>query len=564
MPEHTAPPGSREATRPPRPPRRLRAPLPSEDADADKAGREQAGEEETGPEKAGADKAGRGKAGAEEADREEAAAGKAAVGKAGRGKDEREKAAARAPSGGGAASDDAGTAEARDEAGLPDDNAHRSGVLLRMVVGVSEDILRWVPWERTRYSGLALVVLNAGLMAMVSMFVLLAAFTEAPWYTLLPVAVLWGWVVVGVDHFLIKVTHGMTSRRLVVLVLRLSLSVLIGLVVAEPLLFKIFEPAVHREVRAMRVDDRLAKETSLRACNPVPYKALDAATRARCEAGHRLLSLPDTPAPEAEALQNTLDRQKALRARIDKAMQDIAAAEATVRSECNGDSGPGLTGQVGRGPACKGVEDAARRVDANSRLADYQKEAQSLEGALATANAAKQAAEQTYEARLDQAIAAKLPSPDGKIGILEEWRALERLSAQSGFVLAGQWLLRLLLIMLDCLPVLAKAMMGTTPYDEHLTRRAALAEDLFAFELELERQHHLAGRRVELRRSELDERRHLDRLEEEDHTVRAARDAVLDAQIDARADELRRRTTVPSASNGARPGPLDLAEPQAG
>lgn len=434
---------------------------------------------------------------------------------------------------------------------LPAAEGHPSGVRLRKVVGVQEDVLRWVPWERTRYSALALVVVNAGLMAVVSMLVLLASFTGAPWFALLPFAVLWGWVLIGVDRFLISNAHGATSRRAVVLVLRLGLSVLIGLVVAEPLLFKMFEPAIHREVAAMRVDERLAKESALRACNPVPFRVLDDRARARCAADRLLLAVGETPAAATRALQETRGRQEELRKRADDARKEIAEADRTVRDECNGVRGRGLTGRVGRGPACKSAESAARRTDANSKIGEYQRQAQELEPKLADLTTAQQTAERGYEARVAQAISAKLPSPDGTIGVLEEWKALGRLSGQSSFIFVGQWLLRLLLVLLDCLPILAKSMMGTTSYDRMHSAQLTLAEDVFSAEQDLRRQRHLGGKRGDIRESELEERRRLHQMEEKDQAVEKRRSAVLDSQIDALAEELRRNhTTVQPSANG--------------
>ncbi|TDC90226.1 DUF4407 domain-containing protein [Actinomadura sp. 7K507] len=435
---------------------------------------------------------------------------------------------------------------------VPAPPGNRFDVRFRKVTGVEEDILRWVPWERTRYSALALVVVNAGLMAVVSMLILLAAFTNAPWYALLPFAVLWGWGLIGVDRFLITITHGAVSKRVVILILRLGLSIMIGLVVAEPLLFKIFEPAIHREVSAMRVDERLMKESALRECNPVPYRALDEKTRARCAAGHLLLSVEDTPAAAVGALEATRNRQAELRRLIDDAEKAIAKADQTVRNECNGVRGRGLTGQIGRGPACKAAEDAARRTEAGSRIDEYQRQAQALEATLANLTKARQTAEGAYEGRVAQAIASKLPSADGKIGILEEWKALERLSSQSVFIFLGQWLLRLLLVMLDCLPILAKSMMGTTSYDRMHRAQLFLAEEIYGSEQKLQRQRHLAMKRVAHQESELDERRRTDQLAEENQAVLTHRDAVLDSQIDALAEELRRRhtSTNPPSPNG--------------
>jgi hypothetical protein len=86
---------------------------------------------------------------------------------------------------------------------------------------------------------------------------------------------------------------------------------------------------------------------------------------------------------------------------------------------------------------------------------------------VADTESARQAGQQ-FTQSVGQAIAAKVATRragQGPVGILDEDAALGRLSDRSGFVLAAQWLVRLLLIAIDCLPVLTKMMGGVTRYD---------------------------------------------------------------------------------------------------
>jgi len=57
---------------------------------------------------------------------------------------------------------------------------------------------------------------------------------------------------------------------------------------------------------------------------------------------------------------------------------------------------------------------------------------------------------------------------------------------RSGLVLGAQLLLRLLLIAIDCLPVLTKLMGGTTAYDRRVARRLVIDEDLHDTESRLQ------------------------------------------------------------------------------
>ncbi|WP_165964167.1 DUF4407 domain-containing protein [Actinomadura sp. KC216] len=416
-----------------------------------------------------------------------------------------------------------------------------SGPWLRGLIGVSEDILDKTPTLRPTYTMLALIVVNAGLLAAVSMLALLAKFLSAPWPLLIPAALVWGWLIFSIDRWLIASMQGSRGVSGGAFFIRLLLALFIGAVVAEPLLLKIFESAIHQEVEKGRIEDRLHMETALKACNPVPYVELDRARHDRCKADDKLLSVSETPAAAGAALERTRDRQSELKSQLAAASERIDAAEETVRRECVGESGPGLTGQAGDGPYCARAREVAEKARRESGLSALQAEATMLAGRMPALVSAKRSADETYERQVDQAIKDKLPPVSGDIGVLEEGMALERLSWQNGFAFVAHWFIRILLILLDCLPILAKKLQGTTSYDEMLTARRMKDEAKHASDEELDQQVHLAENRIAMRRSVMDERHRLDLLEQEDHSARRQRDADLDARIDALAEKLRRR-----------------------
>jgi len=67
--------------------------------------------------------------------------------------------------------------------------ARGPGRLLRQVAGVNETILDWVPEERPRYTRLGAIVINTGLMAALSMTVLLGKVDVPPLFVV-PVALM--------------------------------------------------------------------------------------------------------------------------------------------------------------------------------------------------------------------------------------------------------------------------------------------------------------------------------------------------------------------------------------
>ncbi|WP_424527977.1 DUF4407 domain-containing protein [Sphaerisporangium viridialbum] len=423
--------------------------------------------------------------------------------------------------------------------------ARGPGRWLRSLTGVSEIILDWAPEERPRYTRLGAILLNAGLLAALSMLVALEKFVDAPLGVLLVIAALWGWVIVSIDTWLISSTHGTRHGASAwIFVVRLMLSVVIGLVIAEPLLLKVFEPAIHRQVAADRVQERLGKESALRACNPVPYRRLDDATASRCAAGHLLLTVTSSPAAQAVALKQTEDQQAKIRKQLDAAAKKLAAAEDLAARECAGKTGAGLSGRVGKGPNCDHDRKVARQIRADSKTDQYQAGYARLQSKIDTLTSQQKDAEQTYDTQIDEAIKAKLPPTEGKIGILEEDKALGRLSAESAFVLVAQWLVRLLLVIVDCLPILTKKLAGSSTYDTMVDRQMSTNEDLYEAEDELNKQRDMAVKRIGLKQSERFERQGIEKVEAQDEADRSRQEAELNERIDALAAELRRKSTA--------------------
>jgi hypothetical protein len=123
------------------------------------------------------------------------------------------------------------------------------GRRLRGVAGVDEEILDWVPEERARYTRLGAIVLNTGLLAGLSLATALTTFLHVSLWIVIPVALVWAYVIVSFDGWLIASTHGLLSRsKWRVFLPRLVISLLMGAIIAEPLVLWVFDPAIHKNV----------------------------------------------------------------------------------------------------------------------------------------------------------------------------------------------------------------------------------------------------------------------------------------------------------------------------
>jgi hypothetical protein len=429
------------------------------------------------------------------------------------------------------------------DAHRPAPDGSRVGRWLRMPTGVKEDILDWVPEERSRYTRLGAIILNTGILAALSMLMALGMFISAPWPVLLTVAAFWGWMIICIDSWLISSTHGTGAGR--AFWIRLMLSVVIGFAIAEPLLLKIFEPAIQRQVTQDRVQLLAAEESGLRTCNPVPYQPLDAKITLVCKRENHLLTVRDSPAGVQDALQKAQDQQKYVQGLIDQANTTLAQKNDLSRQECNGRSGTGLSGQIGVGPNCRRDRQEADQFLAASKIDQHQREVADLQTKIVGLQVQLNTSGTDYAAAIDHGIKSRLaamPQVAGKIGILEADKGLGQLSGNF-FVLCAQWLVRLLLVLIDCLPILTKRISGITTYDRMFSRQLVTDEDLHAMGNDLLRERDLDDKRVELKALERKARTLDQQQQDQAEEERRARENELNDAIDALAAQLRNGQT---------------------
>ncbi|NEA26904.1 DUF4407 domain-containing protein [Actinomadura bangladeshensis] len=347
------------------------------------------------------------------------------------------------------------------------------GVRLRSLIGVDESVLSMAPLDRGRYTAMALIVVNAGLLAAASMFVMVEKFADMPLVAALLVALFWGWVIFSVDRWLIASSHGTQSSRGVFLT-RVLLAVVLGFVVAEPLLIKIFEPAIHRQVAEDRRAERAVKLSALTACNPVPHRVLPAKDAASCKNRGLLLTVRANPVAAAATVAS-LDKQvSTLSAAIDRDTTALRRLERLGHAECGGERvGNETTGLVGEGPNCRQIRTERAAFLRTSKLQERRGQLSELQARAKTAVETQGAVNARYSTEIAQEIDRQLPRPEGEIGILEEDAALLALQGKSLMVLVFAWLLRIALITLDCLPILTKRLAGLSTYDRQVADHAA-------------------------------------------------------------------------------------------
>lgn len=341
------------------------------------------------------------------------------------------------------------------------------GAVLRRLTGVDEEILASVPQERARYTSLGGIVLSTAVIATASMLGALTLIAEVPYLVLLPAALVWGLIIANVDRFLITSMQGDGEgwSRWSTFGLRLLLALVVGLFIAEPLTLKIFQDRLDQQVKLEQAQEISQAESRYKQCNPgtgiAPPSGVDCSGWI-LDGGEQAAALGTTISQRQESLE-----QK--NRRLDEWRADLKEAADRKDAECLGALIKGhTTGREGNGPECKARRAELVRFRRTHDIRGLQREVSALEKQINDMDAERGTAEAARAGTISQKIAAKIQEKEaafGEIGLLERWEALGTVAAQSGMVNFAHWLLRIIFVLLDCMPIISKVLNGRTQYD---------------------------------------------------------------------------------------------------
>ncbi|MER7273547.1 DUF4407 domain-containing protein [Dactylosporangium sp. NPDC000244] len=339
------------------------------------------------------------------------------------------------------------------------------GRMLRRLAGVDEELLSWVPQERPRYTGLGGTVLSTATLAFLSMAFaigqLLGGFT---FWVLIPAGV-WFLVILNLDRWIVATPPGPELRhRFSSVLIRLVVAVVIGVVIAEPLVLRIFETAIVQYIKDTRDDAERSLRSQLEECNPVPPPR-----QPKDGCGEKLL------APAAGEL-NRLEDEKAnkekqrqdLQAAVKPLDDQLAVMRENERKECAGEPGSGFTGRYGNGPVCQKLTATREEFERTHQTTEKHQAIAGLDADITKLTEDIGTATSAWGKKRDEYIAEQtdsLRANQGDIGLLERMDALRVLAGQHGTLAWGIWAVRLLFILVDIVPALFKFLGGITRYD---------------------------------------------------------------------------------------------------
>ncbi|MFF5204939.1 DUF4407 domain-containing protein [Streptosporangium sp. NPDC000396] len=436
------------------------------------------------------------------------------------------------------------------------------GRRLRVLSGVDEGVLDQVPLERTRYVGLGGVVLGTAVVAGVSMWFALSQVLGGAHIAMLIPTVIWMLIVLNLDRWLVSTVTGIWQRRLLMLIPRLLVAVVLGFIIAEPLVLRVFETAVVQHVVDEREAVRNAERDRLLECN----LGVPTGTPARQDCRNAKLLASNSEA-DADALDRLERDAEKLRAQVNADEKEYGRLRKQANDECAGNKGEGVSGKRGIGPLCRRLDAelrefrASHNLDANHRqLQEWGRQISGLRGPLADKQTDfGRQIERSVEDRL-----AALPGRDDPVGLLERMRALHEITAENVYLFGASWLFRLFLILIDCLPILVKLMGGTTTYDRMVDHANRTQEKIHEKRLQLSTEAQIGELELHAYRDAEERRKQRQLIDIASKAADAEARAAVEEMIRQRAEEMHRQNTraVPREErrNGAHPH-ADLAGP---
>jgi hypothetical protein len=336
-----------------------------------------------------------------------------------------------------------------------------------------------VPGERVKFESQGSTLLITTALAVVSMWFALASAVGVNGILAVPFALLWGLVIMGIDRWLVtSMPPGNTRRKLAIAAPRIILAVLLGTLISTPLVLRIFQSEINTEILVMR-------QQQIAAFNNDPQN-------------RQLTSKIDVQRSDVSSLQNVINSRGLVPVNPanDPVVQSLNKQRATAikleqqyyqrwQCEIGGIQGQGCSGSsglAGSGPLAHADQNSYE--SATAQVNKLNNEIQARETALIS-NSPESAA-----ARLQQAMDA-LPAAQAQLrisedqlyslqdsfgrvvssdGLLTRLTALDRLSRGDSDLNSARFLLFLLFLVIECLPVTVKLLQQPGEYEKILAR----------------------------------------------------------------------------------------------
>jgi hypothetical protein len=353
--------------------------------------------------------------------------------------------------------------------------------------GAHAETLNLVPSERSRFESLGWSILITSGLATVSMWFALATTLSVNGIVAVPISLLWGFVIMGIDRWLVTSMPIDSNRKFALAAPRVVLALLLGTLISTPLVLRIFQTEINAQIATMQQNNysaflkqqqgsQVAQQVSTYS-NELQYL-------------NKVISSKGAVTPNTSSDPQIVTYNKQLTSlQSQLATWSQTETQALKEYSCQKYGGADCP-KAGIGPAAKAS--LASYNQAKGQVSNLQGEINQVEQQIrardatltsTTASAAQirlqQAVAQqpvveneyqTAVQRQNQLQASFYAQNQASHGLLTRLEALSELSDSNVTVAVARLLLFLLFLVIECLPVTVKLLQRPGHYEEALAR----------------------------------------------------------------------------------------------
>jgi Domain of unknown function (DUF4407) len=357
----------------------------------------------------------------------------------------------------------------------------KPGQFLITLSGARADVLALCPGERIKFQSLGWAILITAGMAVVSMWFALTSAMGVEPIAALPIALLWGLVIMGIDRWLVTSIPYDRPRKWLMAAPRLALAILLGSLISTPIVLRVFQSEINNQISVIKETNEADFLSSQQHSSVQTRVTKWQHTVANLE---QVITTngaqPINPANDlvVQGLTTQLNAERKV------ATQDYNAWQCQLYGGCDAPKGSGPLAQASQQryqadevqiTTLTNEISAREQTLRNTSAAAQQTRLQQAKDALPNAQAQLAAAQGEENSLLNNFQNTNKATN----GLLIRLQALDQLSAQGGTLSLVRWLLFLLFLVIEILPVSVKLMQQPGLYeqvlrtaDQHQLRRA--------------------------------------------------------------------------------------------
>ncbi len=339
--------------------------------------------------------------------------------------------------------------------------------LLVTLAGGRREILAYCPTERVKFQSLGGAILATCAVAAVSMWFALTSALGVSAVLAVPVAALWGLMILGIDRWLVISLPASASRRLALAMPRLAIALLAGSIISTPIVLRVFQSEINSQIPVLKDQRATAFSSALRHSPEAQQVATWTKTVITLQKVINSSGAVPISPPSDPVIQSLRSQQKS----------ELALEQKYYRQwQCELNGGPGCLS--GNGALASATETSYNQ--ARQQVSALTTEIQAQEKHLLASDAASQkaryaqatselpAAQQqlkTATAREDALANSFYATNQATNGLLIRLQALTQLTSSNATLDAARLLLFLLFLVIECLPLTVKLLQRPGNYE---------------------------------------------------------------------------------------------------